>query len=77
MTIGEAKELVSTLLSPDFISSSVTGYYYATRKSNYAGIEQRWLVVESTERKKSDLRQLERGYPTQKLVHYPSSKNCY
>ncbi len=46
MTIGEAKELVSTLLSPDFISSSVTGYYYATRKSNYAGIEQRWLVVE-------------------------------
>jgi transposase len=67
MTIGEAKELVSTLLSPDFISSSVTGYCYATRKSNYGGIEQRWLVVESTERKESDLRQLEKRISNSKV----------
>jgi transposase len=60
MTVGLAKELVSTLLSTDFISSSLTGYYYSVVKSNYGGIEQRWLVVESTERKKSDLRQLEK-----------------
>lgn len=60
MTIGEVKELVSTLLSPDFIISSVPGYYYAVRKSNYGGVEQRWLVVESIERKESDLRQLEK-----------------
>lgn len=51
MTIGEAKELVSTLLSPDFISSSVSGYCYATRKSNYGGIEQR-LYIDRKYRKK-------------------------
>ncbi len=60
MTIGLAKELVSTLLSPDFIGSSLTGYYYSVVKSNYGGVEQRWLIVESTERKESDLRQLEK-----------------
>jgi transposase len=67
MTIGEAKKLVSTLLSPDFTSSSVNGYCYATRKSNYGGIEQRWLVVESTARKESDLRQLEKRISNSKI----------
>lgn len=67
MTIGLAKEVVSTLLSPDFISSSLTGYYYSVIKSNYAGVEQRWLVVESSERKKSDLRQLERRISKSKI----------
>jgi transposase len=60
MTIGLAKELVSTLLSTNFISSSLTGYYYSVVKSNYGGVEQRWLVVESSERKESDLRKLEK-----------------
>ncbi|MEH2432698.1 MAG: IS1634 family transposase [Nostoc sp.] len=60
MTIKLAKELVSTLLSTNFISSSLTGYYYSVVKSNYGGVEQRWLVVESTERKESDLRKLEK-----------------
>jgi transposase len=60
MTVGLAKEVVSTLLSTDFINSSLNGYYYSVVKSNYGDVEQRWLVVESTERKKSDLRQLEK-----------------
>lgn len=60
MTIGLAKELVSTLLSTNFISSSLTGYYYSVVQSNYGGVEQRWLVVESTERKESDLQKLEK-----------------
>jgi transposase len=60
LTIGMAKELVSTLLTSDFIASSLPGYYYCKRIVNYGGIEQRWLVVESSERKKSDLRQLEK-----------------
>lgn len=67
MTVGLAKELVSTLLSPDFISSSLPGYYYSIIKSNYAGVEQRWLVVESTERKESDLRQLEKRISKSKI----------
>jgi transposase len=60
MTVGQAKEVVSTLLLTDFISSSLNGYYYSVVKSNYGDVEQRWLVVESAERKKSDLRQLEK-----------------
>nr|WP_238360949.1 IS1634 family transposase [Iningainema tapete] len=60
ITIGLAKDAISTLLSTDFISSSLTGYYYSVVRSNYGGVEQRWLVVESTERKESDLRKLEK-----------------
>ncbi len=60
MTIGLAKELVSTLSLADFISSSLTGYSYAVKKIDYAGVEQRWLIVESSERKKSDLQKLEK-----------------
>lgn len=67
MTVGEAKKLVSTLLSSDFLSSSIPGYYYAVRKSHYGGVEQRWLVVESTERKESDLRQLEKRISQSKI----------
>ncbi|MEO0934913.1 MAG: IS1634 family transposase, partial [Cyanobacteria bacterium J06641_2] len=47
LTIGIAKELVSKLLSTDFIVSSLPGYHYCKRIINYGGIEQRWLVVES------------------------------
>ena len=67
LTIGLAKELVSTLLSTDFITSSLTGYYYSTIKSNYGEVEQRWLVVESAERKESDLRQLEKRISKSKI----------
>jgi len=67
LTIGLAKELVSTLLSTDFIKSSLTGYRYAVIKSNYVGVEQRWLVVESSERKESDLRKIEKRIAKSKI----------
>ena len=67
LTIGMAKELVSTLLTPDFIASSLPGYYYCKRIVNYGGIEQRWLVIESSERKKADRRQLEKRISKSKI----------
>ncbi len=67
LTIGMAKDKVSTLLSPDFINSSLPGYSYAEIKSNYGGVEQRWLVVESSERKESDLRKLEKRISKSKV----------
>ena len=67
LTIGIAKELVSTLLSTDFIISSLPGYYYCKRIVNYGGIEQRWLIVESSERKNSDLRKLEKRISKSKI----------
>ncbi|BAY82196.1 transposase [Calothrix parasitica NIES-267] len=67
LTIGIAKELVSTLLSTDFTNSSLPGYYYCSRTVNYGGIEQRWLVIESSERKKSDIKQLEKRISKSKI----------
>ncbi|MGB3642173.1 MAG: IS1634 family transposase [Rivularia sp. (in: cyanobacteria)] len=67
LTIGIAKDKVSTLLSTDFITSCLPGYYYCSRTVNYGGIEQRWLIVESSERKKSDLRQLEKRISKSKI----------
>ncbi len=67
LTIGTAKDKVSTLLSTDFISSSLPGYYYCKIIVNYGGIEQRWLVVESSERKNSDLRKLEKRITKSKI----------
>ncbi len=67
LTIKIAKELVSTLLTSDFITSSLPGYYYCSRTVDYGEIEQRWLIVESSERKKSDLRQLEKRISKSKI----------
>ena len=67
LTIGIAKELVSTLLSTDFIVSSLPGYHFCKRVVNYGGIKQRWLVVESSDRKNSDLRKLEKRISKSKI----------
>ena len=38
----------------------MTGYRWSEHKSHYGGIEQRWLVVESSLRRDSDQRKLEK-----------------
>jgi transposase len=60
LSIAEAKRLVSSINDSELIESQINGYSYAVKISNYANIEQRWLVVESEKRKQSDLRQLEK-----------------
>jgi len=40
------------------IKSELDGYSYVEKKVSYAGIEQRWLVVQSHLRRKADLRKL-------------------
>ena len=39
----------------------MTGYRWSEHKSNYGGIEQRWLVVESSLRRDADQRKLEKN----------------
>jgi transposase len=63
LTIKEAQLLVSETPESEFIDSELLGYSFVAKRSNYGGIEQRWLVVESQERKESDLRKL-----SQKIV---------
>jgi transposase len=38
--------------------SDSNGYRYSESKVTYGGIEQRWMVIESEERKKSDLKKI-------------------
>lgn len=59
LTVAEAKKLVSQLTQEDFVKSELEGYWIAAHSSNYGGVAQRWLVVESETRKCADLRQLE------------------
>ncbi|MEA5627212.1 IS1634 family transposase [Nostoc sp. UHCC 0251] len=58
LTIKLAKSLVRSLAESEFVKSEKTGYSYAQKKINYGDIEQRWLVVQSQDRKKSDLEEL-------------------
>ncbi len=53
-----AKNLVQSITSSQLEKSPQKGYSYSEQKVTYAGIEQRWLIVESAERKKSDLDKL-------------------
>ncbi|MBD2683447.1 MULTISPECIES: IS1634 family transposase [Nostoc] len=58
LSIKSAQSLISTLPESEFIDSQIQGYKFASKTGNYAGIEQRWLVVQSQERRESDLRKL-------------------
>lgn len=63
LSIRVAKSLISTIPESEFIDSTIPGYKLVSKTENYAGIEQRWLVVQSQERRESDLRKL-----TQKIT---------
>jgi len=63
LSIKAAKSLISTIPESEFIDSTIPGYKLASKTENYAGIEQRWLVVQSQERRESDLRKI-----TQKIT---------
>jgi len=64
LTVQAAKQLVSQLSCSEFIKNQMSGDSYVVKKSNYGGVEQRWLVVESEARKEADLRQLEKRVAT-------------
>jgi transposase len=58
LSIKSAQILISTLPASELIASKLSGYRWAEKIITYAGIEQRWLVVESAARKESDLGKL-------------------
>ncbi|MEG3934253.1 IS1634 family transposase [Microcoleus sp. T3_B1] len=61
LSLKQAQQLVSQLNESEFHQSSVTGYRWSEHKSNYGGIEQRWLVVESSLRRDADQRKLSKN----------------
>ncbi len=60
LSIKEAKNLINTLPEIEFKNSEIPGYSWVERESNYGAIRQRWLVVKSAARAKSDLASLEK-----------------
>lgn len=60
LTLKQAKQLISQLMDKDFTSSEIAGHRWSQQSSKYGGIKQRWLVVESEIRRKSELSRLDR-----------------
>ncbi|MBE9003228.1 IS1634 family transposase [Nostoc sp. LEGE 12447] len=58
-TLAAAKFLLDNMSQEAFVSSAIAGYQIAECCSDYAGVKQRWLVVNSEARKSADLKQLE------------------
>ena len=58
LSIKIAQSLISTLPELEFIDSNLPGYKFASKTVTYGEIEQRWLVVQSQDRRESDLRKL-------------------
>jgi transposase len=58
LRVKSAQSLISTLPEPEFVDGKLPGYKLASKTVNYPGIEQRWLVVQSQERRESDLGKL-------------------
>ncbi|MBD2364171.1 IS1634 family transposase [Anabaena minutissima FACHB-250] len=58
LSVKSAQLLVTSLAESEFIKSELSGYVLCFKNMNYAGVQQRWLVVQSQARKKSDLEKL-------------------
>lgn len=60
LSLSEASTLVSQVSESAFVPTSLEGYRLTSIDSQYGGVHQRWVVVESRERQQADLRQLEK-----------------
>ena len=58
LTLKESKEVIEREL--EFKASYLKGYQITELTSQYGGINQRWFVIESAERKSSDLKRIEK-----------------
>ena len=62
--------------SENLKDSEDKGYRYLSEQVTYGGIEQRWLIVESEERKKSDLKKIQGKRISESIVghRFPKRK---
>ena len=72
-SLKEASNLMETLEAGKLQESELVGYRIACCRSDYRGIAQRWLVIESENRRQSDLAQLDKRLEKQKLQ---AQKEC-
>jgi transposase len=60
LSIKEARNKILDIKESEWKDSQIKGYRIAMRESEYGGIKQRWMVVESELRKKSSIEQVEK-----------------
>ena len=60
LTLAEAKKILSETEEEAFEESVLSGYRIAEVGTNYAGIPQRWLIVESEARRQAANEQMDR-----------------
>lgn len=60
LTLNAASELVNQLPESALAPTQLKGYRIATVCCDYGGVQQRWFVVESQERKQADLKKLDK-----------------
>ncbi len=58
LSIKAAQFLVRETPDSEFIETDRAGYKAVEKESNYAGIKQRWIIIESQARKESDLKKI-------------------
>ena len=58
LSIKAAQFYVRETPDSEFIKTDREGYKAVEKESNYAGIKQKWIIIESAARKQSDLKQL-------------------
>jgi len=51
LSIKEAKDKIIEIAEEEWESSEIKGYKIAARESEYGGVKQRWLIIESEDRK--------------------------
>jgi hypothetical protein len=56
--LAAAQLLLENMSDEAFVASKLMGYRMAECCSNYGGVKQRWLIVESEARKEADLKRL-------------------
>jgi len=59
LTIKEAQRLINETQIQELTKSTIGGYSWLEVESNYGGVDQRWLIVESDKAKVSDLKKLD------------------
>ncbi|MBE9048744.1 IS1634 family transposase [Pleurocapsales cyanobacterium LEGE 10410] len=71
LSIKAAQFYVRETSDSEFIKTDREGYKAVEKESNYAGIKQKWIIIESKVRRKSDLKQL-----SKKILKDEEKANC-
>jgi len=64
---GDVPLYFKEIAEEEWESSGIKGYKIATRESEYGGVKQRWLIIESEARKSASIKQIQKGVEKQEL----------